>query len=82
MAFLQGYGTENRLLKSVLFDLNTREYLAGVKALGLIDKLVTCPLWSVLEDKNISASDMNAKYHELEAYLEDSANNISDFMTG
>ena len=48
VAFLQGYGTENRLLKSVLFDLNTKEYLASVKALCLINKLVTCPLWSVL----------------------------------
>ena len=60
--FLEPYGTENRLLKSILSDLKTIEFIAGVKALGLIYLLITCPLWTVLDDPNITITDMNDKY--------------------
>ena len=82
LTFLESHGAENRLLKSILFDLRTSEYLAGVKALGLISKFITCPLWSVLEDKNVSIVDMNTKYLQLVTFLEDSAKNVDNFMTG
>ena len=65
-----------------MFDLKTKEFLAGIKALGLINKFITCPLWSMLEDKHISAIDMDTKYLEVVTYLEDSAKNIADFMNG
>jgi hypothetical protein len=41
--FLESYGASNRLLQSILHDLRIQEYLAGVKALGLISKHLTCP---------------------------------------
>jgi hypothetical protein len=44
----------HRLLQSILHDLKIQEYLAGVKALGLISKLLTCPLWHLLEDKFVN----------------------------
>jgi len=80
--FLDSYGAENRLLKSVLFDLKTTEFVAGVKALGLIYKFVTCPLWSLLENRNISIIDMNAKYLELVTFLDDASKNVPQFMRG
>lgn len=80
--FLEGYGAANRLLKSVQFDLKVNEYLAGVKALGLISKFITCPLWSVLEDKSISIVDMNKKYLDLVTFLEDAAINVESFQNG
>jgi hypothetical protein len=46
-------------------DLKIQEYLAGVKALGLISKLLTCPLWHLLEDKFVNILDMNEKYQQL-----------------
>ena len=70
--FLESYGTENRLLKSILSDLKTIEFIAGVKALGLIYLLITCPLWTVLEDPNITITDMNDKYLQLVTFLDDS----------
>ena len=42
------------------------ELIAGCKALGLIDKLVTGPLWRILEDSTISIVKMSDKYAEME----------------
>lgn len=80
--FLEKFGAGNKLLQSVLFDLKTPEFVAGVKALGLLSKLVTCPLWTVLEDKEVSITDMNLKYHQLVTFLEDSSKDIQSFMNG
>lgn len=52
--FLAG-NQSNSLLKSVWHDINVPEYLAGVKALGLI----TRPMWSLIEDGNVHVLDMN-----------------------
>jgi len=80
--FLKKFGAGNKLLQSVLFDLKTPEFVAGVKALGLISKLVTCPLWTVLEDKDVSITDMNVKYLQLVTFLDDSSKNTQSFMNG
>jgi hypothetical protein len=80
--FLESYGAENRLLKSILFDLKTKEFIAGTKALGLISNLITCPLWTLLENPNISIINMNSKYLELVLFLDDSSKNIQSFMHG
>ncbi|XP_053372789.1 uncharacterized protein LOC128546365 [Mercenaria mercenaria] len=82
LEFLQSFGAENRLLKAVLFDLKVPEFVAGTKALGLISKVITCPLWCILEDRNISVTEMNTKYLELVSFLQDATNNTEDFMTG
>ena len=81
-SFLEGYGTHNQLLKAVLHDLKTREYLAGVKALGLISRLVTSPLWLVLEDKSVHILDMNVYYADLTNFFADVTQNLGDFMSG
>ena len=39
------HGPLNRLLQAVLSDLSVPKYIAGCKALGIIDKIVTGPLW-------------------------------------
>ena len=80
--FLKSYGNENRLLKSVSFDVNTTEFIAGVKALGLISKLVTCPLWNILESTHVSIMDMNEKYLQLVTFFDDASRNVSSFMRG
>ena len=64
--FFQTCDTTNRLLRSVKADLCVPELIAGCKALGLIDKLVTGPLWRTLEDSSISILKMSDKYAEKE----------------
>ena len=49
----------NQLLKAVSADLEVPEYLAGCKVLGIINKVITEPLWRVLKDKEITILDMN-----------------------
>ena len=43
------WGSQNKLLKSVLDDANNDLYISGCRALGLIDKFITGPLWKILE---------------------------------
>ena len=38
-----------------------KKFLAGCKALGLINKLVTGPLWRVIDTKDVSILDMNTR---------------------
>lgn len=83
IAFLEKSDTENkRLLKSVLSDLHISFYVAGLKALGLISKMVTTPLWNLLENSDTSIEDMTQHYLHLSLYLVDACENIVDFMKG
>ena len=72
----------NRLLKSIKHDVNTPEYVAGLKALGLISYLVTTPLWSFVEDKDVHIMDSSAYYDEIITFLNESITNIQDFIEG
>ena len=60
-SFTEVWQTSNQLLRAVLSDVKVTEYQAGCKALGLINKMITCPLWCVLESQDISILDMNEK---------------------
>ena len=55
----------NRLLQAVLNDLKSPLYIAGCRALGLIDKVVTGPLWRKIQDSLTSVLDMGPVYCEL-----------------
>lgn len=79
--FLEG-NQSNNLLKSVLHDIQIPEFVAGVKALGLISRHLTGPLWSLLENKDLHILDMNEKYLQLVIFLSDETNNIESFMAG
>ena len=57
LLFLDQYGAGNRLTKAVAADLKVTELLAGSKALGLICRFVTQPLWFTLKVKTIHISD-------------------------
>ena len=74
------WGTPNRLLKAVLHDASCDLYIAGCKALGLIDKHITGPLWRLLES-DIHILEMTEKYSELQCFLEN-CNDVTTFMTG
>lgn len=77
LEFFEHVHTENRLLGAVFDDLQVKAFVAGCRALGLISKLVTGPLWRVLEDRNVHVLDMSLKYqhllHSLEVWGKDAA---------
>ena len=62
--------TPNQLLKAVLADLSVPKYIASCKALGIINKIITGPLWRVLESKDVSILDMNDYFKTLLSCLQ------------
>ena len=73
--------TPNKLLKAVLADVKVPEFLAGCKALGLINKIVTGPLWRVIESKDVSILDMNTHYRRLLDCLNEWSIDASDVVS-
>lgn len=55
----------NRLLQAVLADLRVPQYLAGCKALGIIDKIITGPFWRYLEASKDSILKMSDVYSRM-----------------
>ena len=82
LEFLEVHGTSNRLLCSVQAHLHVPEFVAGCKALGLIDKLVTGPLWRTLEESSISILDMSAHYSEMLEMFERWSVDASSLLAG
>ena len=52
-------------LQAVLADLRDPVCIAGCRALGLIDKVVTGPLWRKLSESSTSVLEMNSVYTEM-----------------
>ena len=73
-------GTLNRLLKSVLEDASNDLHVAGCKALGLISKHITGPLWRILQS-NLHILDLPKYYERLLTFVS-TCKDPSGFMTG
>ena len=58
MVAFPNHSDNNLLLKCVLHDLTTPEFKAGLKALGLISKFVTTPLWGLIENQQMHVFEM------------------------
>lgn len=63
--FNEVWQTPNQLLKAVYSDIQVPEYVAGCRALGLINKIITGPLWRVLESPDVSILEMNLYFDTL-----------------
>ena len=61
----------NRLLQAVLSDLKNRTNIAGCRALGLIDKVVTGPLWRKLVESSASVLQMSSVYSRVKTKFDD-----------
>ena len=64
--FFKVHGTPNRLLEAVKEDISDELNIAGCRALGIVDKLVTGPFWRLCESvPNIL--DLNPAIREIQA---------------
>ena len=79
--YLTGHHTNN-LLKSVLHDLEIQQFVAGAKALGLASRILTEPLWCLIEDQSIHILKMNIIYSKIVDFQDKASLKIDDFMTG
>uniref|UniRef100_A0A1X7THE8 Uncharacterized protein n=1 Tax=Amphimedon queenslandica TaxID=400682 RepID=A0A1X7THE8_AMPQE len=77
------HGTQaNRLLQSVLKDTKNTVFISGYGALGLIDKIVTGPLWRKLEETSISVLDMGSTYCEIKDKFDSWSKDSSKLIDG
>ena len=56
--FISSLPDPNNLLKAVLYDIQQKIYLSHIRALGMVDKVVTGPLWRLVEG-TASILDLN-----------------------
>ena len=70
------------MLKAVHSDITVPELVAGCRALGLINKIITGPLWRVLESDNVMILEMNTYFHVLITKLDEWAQDASRLLQG
>ena len=79
--FLESLSDQNSLLESIGFDINEPAFLAGARALGIIDKIITGPYWRLLE-KNGSIYDMNGHLLQMKLNMEAWSKDASPLLSG
>ncbi|VDI77284.1 Hypothetical predicted protein [Mytilus galloprovincialis] len=81
LELLQDYPEPNGLLKSVLFDIKAKVFIAGARAMGMLDKLVTAPFWKILEQEG-SILDINNHLLQMKLCLSQWAADGSEPFSG
>ena len=77
--FFEVHGTPNRLLRAVKEDLSEIAHIAGARALGIIDKLVTGPLWRLVE-KVDTILDLNEKFQYMQSKFREWAEDATPLL--
>ena len=72
----------NRLLQAVRADLNNPVYIVGCRVLGLLDKIITGPLWRKLRESSLSVLDMGTFYCEMKESFDSWGKDASSVITG
>ena len=75
----------NTLIKAVMSDISDSWFLEGARALELVRKLLTSPLWRVSEGKSIHIADIGSYYSSMLFMMEsclDNENEMQKFITG
>ena len=78
---LASWPNPNNLLKAVNEDVNNNVYLAEVRALGIIDKLLTGPLWRLIDSCH-SVLELNPFLLRLKVKLTELCSNASSVLPG
>ena len=72
----------NRLLQAVQADLAVPEFVAGCRALGLIGKYITAPLWRHLVDGNVPFHEVIPTYQGWASSIAAFAEDPTPFLDG
>ena len=76
------FGTPNRLHAAVRLDVGVPEFLAACRALGIIGKLITGPLWRHLATPTTHIADMSSIYTALVSNFEKWSSAPQDLLDG
>ena len=80
-SFLDGWPAPNNLLKAVKEDMESTVHLAELRALGIIDKLVTGPFWRVV-NKVDNILQLNTSLFKIKECFEKWCVDASELMEG
>ena len=58
-------------MQAILSDLQVSHYVVGIRALGIIDKVVTGPFWRHLESSSVSILEMSETYSKMKNKFEE-----------
>ena len=72
----------NRQLIAVLEDLKNPVYMAGCRAVWLVDKVITGPLWRKLKESTISVLQMSNVYSEMKNKFDSWSNDANGLIKG
>ena len=77
------HGVTNNLLEQIVSDAKEELYVSGARALGLISKQITAPLWRLIESKT-HILEMNEWYLDLCNFLTEMQDStaVSAFLYG
>ena len=76
------YKQTGKLLPSVRANLSNSFYVTGCRALGLIDKIVTGPLWRKLQESFLSILDMGGVYCDMKTTFDSWNKGASSVIMG
>ena len=62
--------------------METPEYVAGCKALGLVSYFITTPLWCLVEDMNVHIMDLPPYCREMITYIDECIEKTETFIEG
>ena len=76
------FGTSKPLLGAILNDMAILQYKAALKALGLLNKYLTGPLWRLLESSEISVLETHSVFKQMTSSLREWSQNASELIAG
>ncbi|XP_048751175.2 uncharacterized protein LOC125662866 [Ostrea edulis] len=79
--YLDSWSDPNDLLKSISFDINEKAYLSSLRALGIIDKVITGPFWRIIE-RTANNLDLNPVLLNLKLSLQDLSHDATPLLEG
>ena len=80
-SFLQSWPSPNNLLKAVEEDIEVKVHLAELRALGIIDKIITGPFWRVINHAD-SILDLNSYLFTMKERFELWCKDASSLLNG
>lgn len=79
---IQSLPNLNQLLRAIVVDAQERAFLAGVRALGIIDKTVTGPFWRLLNTAGFNILSLNEHLLTMRIQLERWSKDASSLLEG
>lgn len=81
LSFAEDHKSDNKLFSAVNADLNILSFQAGARALGIVSKMVTGPMWRYME-KEGHVSELTPIYQQLYDAFKRLSNDASTLMKG